>query len=172
MSLDSIDNFNELENKLNTSLEKLSEVFGFGGTNNDLYSKVNLAKNIVGKHEKEKRLWKNEFFAIVNGQKKGPFDIKALRNLMVTGDINQDTLVWTKGMKMWRKAGKNSLLKGFFKTLPPQPPAAAPVAAQQQAVPQEQPVSYSFVQTPHGTVQTECLKMIKKMASDALKGQI
>lgn len=175
MSTDSIERFNELENNLGKSLKRLDEIFGFGEKSDNLYSKVNAARNIVAKHDKEKRLWKNEFFAVVNGEKTGPFNIKALRNLMVTGDVDKDTLVWTKGMKKWGKAGKNSLLRGFFKTLPPQPPAPIQTPAQQQPTVQQQPqpgLSYSYVQTPTGAVQTEALKMIKNMVYDAIKGQI
>ena len=174
MTTDSIERFDELENKLHVELGRLDEIFGLGGGNNNLYSKVNTARKIVAKHDQEKRLWKNEFFAIIDGEKQGPFDIKALRNLMVTGEVNSDTLVWTKGMKKWNKAGKNSLLKGFIKTLPPQPPAPTTVPAQQQTTPQQPQAgpSYSYVPTPTGTVQTEALKMIQNMAYDAVKGQI
>lgn len=176
MSKDYVEHFHTLETELNESFERMSELFDFH-QNEDVDAKVRAAKNIVAKHERERRMWKNQFFAIVNGEKKGPFDVQALRNLMMTGEVNKDTLIWTKGMKTWVKAGKNFLLKGFFKTLPPQPPAPVQPPTQQPAaqVPAVPIQQLQLFQPPNagagGAFVEEGLKTIKKMALLVLKGQ-
>ena len=42
-----------------------------------------------------------QYFVVLNGTQKGPYDLNAMKNLLQQGNINNDTLVWTTGMTQW-----------------------------------------------------------------------
>ncbi|WP_027215578.1 SPFH domain-containing protein [Butyrivibrio fibrisolvens] len=54
----------------------------------------------------------------VNGQPTGPFDMATLRKMIVAGEILKESLVWTKGMNTWQKAGEVDDIKEMFTEMP------------------------------------------------------
>ena len=59
----------------------------------------------------------------INGQAAGPFDIAALKQMVVAGQLIADSLVWKAGMAQWEKAGMVDELKCLFNNaIPPIPP--------------------------------------------------
>ncbi len=68
------------------------------------------------------------FFAVVNGQQAGPFDINTLKQMAANGSLVKDTLVWREGMANWSAAGQVPELNSVFgATPPPVPPPPPPV---------------------------------------------
>ena len=59
------------------------------------------------------------FHVAVNGQQTGPFKIDQLKQKIQDGEIKKETLVWTKGMGQWAKAGTVPELTALFNALPP-----------------------------------------------------
>lgn len=60
----------------------------------------------------------NWFYA-VNGEKTGPLDEAKMKELVSSGVINADTLVWTEGMPEWKKASESTLFsEGNIPPLP------------------------------------------------------
>ena len=59
----------------------------------------------------------------VNGQSTGPFDIPTLSQMIISGQITKDTLVWKSGMTNWEAADSIQELQTLFKTVvaPPIP---------------------------------------------------
>ncbi len=57
----------------------------------------------------------------VNGQPTGPFDLTTLGNMIATGELLKETLVWTKGMSEWKKACEVDDIKNMFMEMPPIP---------------------------------------------------
>lgn len=45
------------------------------------------------------------WFYAFNGQQQGPFPEGQLRDFIIRGTVNADTLVWTEGMSGWQRAG-------------------------------------------------------------------
>lgn len=56
----------------------------------------------------------------VNGQATGPCNLQVLQQMIATGQLTADSLVWKTGMATWIKAGETDDLKGLF--APPVPP--------------------------------------------------
>lgn len=49
-----------------------------------------------------------------NGTATGPFDLDALNQLVLSGDLLPESLVWTQGMSMWERADSINEIKSFF----------------------------------------------------------
>ena len=63
------------------------------------------------------------YHVAVNGQATGPFDIAVLTQMVTTGRLTIDSLVWKNGMTQWEKAGSIDELKILFaNSIPPRPP--------------------------------------------------
>jgi membrane protease subunit (stomatin/prohibitin family) len=59
----------------------------------------------------------------VNGQPAGPFDLNVLKQMVTTGQLTTESLVWKAGMTEWQKAGTIVELKEIFtNAMPPIPP--------------------------------------------------
>jgi len=56
---------------------------------------------------------------VVNGTSTGPYSIGALSQMVASGSLDEDTLVWTKGMADWTKAGEAEELKELFTNMAP-----------------------------------------------------
>lgn len=56
----------------------------------------------------------------VNGQATGPYELQVVQQMIATGQLTADSLVWKTGMATWIKAGETDDLKGLF--APPVPP--------------------------------------------------
>ncbi len=59
------------------------------------------------------------YYAVLGGKQAGPFDIEALKQKAIAGDITRDTLVWKSGMPDWIAAGKVADLSTLFQSVPP-----------------------------------------------------
>jgi len=59
------------------------------------------------------------FYLAVNEQPTGPYDIATITQMIHTGQISQDTLVWQQGMSDWIKAGEIYELSSAFNSNPP-----------------------------------------------------
>jgi membrane protease subunit (stomatin/prohibitin family) len=63
------------------------------------------------------------FFAVVNGAQAGPFDVNALKQMAMNGQLTKETMVWKQGMANWSAAGQvPELVQVFGATPPPLPP--------------------------------------------------
>lgn len=60
-----------------------------------------------------------KFFAVVNGQQSGPFDLAVIKQMISSGQVTKETLVWKDGMASWSAAGSVSDLSGLFGGTPP-----------------------------------------------------
>lgn len=57
----------------------------------------------------------------VNGHATGPFEFSILEQMIISGQLTKDSLVWKLGMTEWVKAGMVEELKPIFSTIPPIP---------------------------------------------------
>ena len=64
------------------------------------------------------------YHVAIDGQAIGPFDIPVLANMVISGQLTTESLVWKPGMTEWQKAGIVGELKALFtNTMPPIPPS-------------------------------------------------
>ncbi len=68
-----------------------------------------------------------QFFAIVNGQQQGPFNLQQLAQMASQGAINGDTMVWKQGMPNWLAAKTVPELANIFAPAAPPPPPPPPM---------------------------------------------
>ena len=66
------------------------------------------------------------YFVGIGGQQSGPFDTAGLRELIDTGQLTRDSLVWREGMPNWVAAGTIDELSPLFAGVPPPLPGAQP----------------------------------------------
>ena len=59
------------------------------------------------------------FFAVINGQQAGPYDINTLKHMAAQQQITINTLFWSAGMSDWETAAQSPELKSIFETTPP-----------------------------------------------------
>lgn len=62
------------------------------------------------------------YWAGINGQQAGPFDLATIARMVSSGQISQQTLVWTAGMPNWAPASSVGAVSGFFAIVPPPMP--------------------------------------------------
>lgn len=62
------------------------------------------------------------FHVAVNGQATGPFDMNTLTQMISSGAITRETLVWKAGMTNWEQAGEVSEFQSLLGTTPPPVP--------------------------------------------------
>jgi membrane protease subunit (stomatin/prohibitin family) len=60
-----------------------------------------------------------QYWAAINGQQAGPFDMATLQKMISEQQIGRDTLLWKEGMAEWTKASDIDDVKGFFGSVPP-----------------------------------------------------
>jgi hypothetical protein len=60
-----------------------------------------------------------QFYAAIDGQQAGPFDLNAIRQQAATGRISRQTLVWRPGMSSWTPAGDVADLANVVGGTPP-----------------------------------------------------
>ena len=58
-----------------------------------------------------------QYFVAIEGKSTGPFSLENVEKKILSGEINNDTLVWTQGMKEWEKA--SVILSSSFGQTPP-----------------------------------------------------
>jgi membrane protease subunit (stomatin/prohibitin family) len=59
------------------------------------------------------------FFVALDGQQAGPFDKGKLQELLSSGKLTRQTMVWSKGMPGWIAAGSAPTLTALFAEVPP-----------------------------------------------------
>lgn len=64
------------------------------------------------------------FFVNLDGQQAGPFDKAKLRELLASGKLARETLVWSKGMSQWTAASQTPGIAALFADVPPPLPKA------------------------------------------------
>ena len=62
------------------------------------------------------------FHVAVNGAATGPFDMNMLMQMINSGTLTRDTLVWKAGMASWQPAGDVAELQSVLGTTPPPVP--------------------------------------------------
>ncbi|MDD2385225.1 MAG: SPFH domain-containing protein [Bacteroidales bacterium] len=67
------------------------------------------------------------YFAVVNGQQSGPYDVNTLKQMAANGSLSKDTLVWRDGMTNWTAAGQVPEMTQVFGATPPPLPPPPPV---------------------------------------------
>lgn len=60
-----------------------------------------------------------QYYAGIDGQRNGPYDLQTLRNYIQAGTVTRETLLWKSGMADWQAAGSFSELQGLFGEVPP-----------------------------------------------------
>ncbi|MEI6703860.1 MAG: SPFH domain-containing protein [Deltaproteobacteria bacterium] len=63
-----------------------------------------------------------QFFVAVNGQQSGPFDMAAIQQMVQSGQLNRETLVWKQGMASWTASGQVPEFTTLFGSVPPPVP--------------------------------------------------
>jgi len=61
----------------------------------------------------------NQWYAGINGQQQGPFDVNGLAGQVSGGTVTRGTLVWKAGMSGWVSAGEVPELAQLFGAVPP-----------------------------------------------------
>lgn len=65
-----------------------------------------------------------QLFVAISGQQAGPFDLPALQQMALQGQLTKESLVWKQGMASWATAGTvDELVPVFGSVPPPMPPA-------------------------------------------------
>jgi len=59
------------------------------------------------------------YFIALNGQQTGPFDMAALKQKALSGELTKDSLVWKNGMAAWSAAGTVTEISSLFGQVPP-----------------------------------------------------
>ena len=59
------------------------------------------------------------YYAAINNQQSGPFDMDTLQQMAKSGQITRQTLVWKQGMPQWLAAEKVVELASLFAAVPP-----------------------------------------------------
>ena len=60
-----------------------------------------------------------QYFAAIDNQQAGPFDVSALQQKIAAQEITRETLVWKQGMANWTPAGEVAELQQFLTATPP-----------------------------------------------------
>jgi membrane protease subunit (stomatin/prohibitin family) len=64
------------------------------------------------------------FFVAVNGQQSGPFEMAVLQQMVLSGQLTRDSLVWKQGMAAWAAASTVAELSALLGAVPPPLPPA------------------------------------------------
>jgi len=64
------------------------------------------------------------WYIVVNGERRGPFDMNQMIGGIGSGEVAPDTLVWSSGMAGWSPASQVPQLSTQFAPPPPPPPPA------------------------------------------------
>ena len=59
------------------------------------------------------------YHVAISGQAAGPFDIDTIKQMVISGQINKDSLVWKPGMSEWTKAEIVEEISSLFLLTPP-----------------------------------------------------
>lgn len=116
-----------------------------------------------------------KFYVYINNQQSGPFDIAGLKNLVVEGKVNTDSMMWKAGMSGWKPAKEiDSISSIFVQDAPPPLAVDAPPAPPTPPVPPVVPqVSYYLIvngtqEGPHNLDKIKELVSSNKANKDTL----
>lgn len=62
------------------------------------------------------------YMLAINGQQYGPYNIQQLQQMVASGQMKAQTLVWSQGMAAWEPAVNRADLASLFTSVPPTPP--------------------------------------------------
>ena len=62
------------------------------------------------------------YMLAVNGEQYGPYNIQQLQQMVASGQMKAQTLVWSQGMAAWEPAVNRADLASLFTSVPPTPP--------------------------------------------------
>jgi membrane protease subunit (stomatin/prohibitin family) len=79
----------------------------------------NMGQNMQNVMNKPPQMPNSQYFVAQNKQQIGPFNMKQLQQLALSGQLSQQTYVWKQGMAKWEYAGNVQELMSLF--APPQP---------------------------------------------------
>lgn len=68
-----------------------------------------------------------QIYVAEGGQRLGPFDLNALKQMVAQNKLTKQTLVWKQGMAGWEPAENVAEVKVLFESVPPPPPPPPPV---------------------------------------------
>ena len=60
-----------------------------------------------------------QYYIGVNGQQQGPFDFDSVRNLITTHQIDENVLIWKRGMTNWSRIGNVAEFNDVLNNCPP-----------------------------------------------------
>jgi membrane protease subunit (stomatin/prohibitin family) len=60
-----------------------------------------------------------QYYLGINGQQQGPYYYEALKNLIATHQINENVLIWKRGMADWAKIGEVAEFSDIIHNCPP-----------------------------------------------------
>ncbi len=66
------------------------------------------------------------FHVAMNGQTVGPYNVGQFSQMLASGQVNAETMVWKEGMASWQPAGTVPELMSLFGGMPPPPPPPMP----------------------------------------------
>lgn len=64
---------------------------------------------------------KNEYFIAIDKQPTGPYDVDAIKSMVLSGEISDSSLIWRDGMTKWLPISEVISVKAFPKGMPPIP---------------------------------------------------
>lgn len=62
------------------------------------------------------------YMLAINGQQYGPYNMQQLQQMVTSGQLTAQTLVWCQGMATWEPAANRADLASLFTSVPPTPP--------------------------------------------------
>ncbi|WP_300646042.1 SPFH domain-containing protein [uncultured Duncaniella sp.] len=60
-----------------------------------------------------------QYYLGINGQQQGPFDFESVKNAITSHQIDENILIWKRGMANWTKIGEVSEFSDIFNNCPP-----------------------------------------------------
>ena len=63
-----------------------------------------------------------QYFLGINGEQRGAFDFEAVKNAILSRQIDENTLVWKRGMSNWQRISENQDFTDLFNSCPPPMP--------------------------------------------------
>ena len=61
------------------------------------------------------------YYLAIKGQRQGPFGQEEIERKIINDEINENTLIWKKGLKQWVKTGEMDEFKHLFEEYCPPP---------------------------------------------------
>lgn len=62
----------------------------------------------------------SQFYVAAGDSKTGPFEVSEIKSGLLTGRFNENSLIWTQGMKGWKRLAETSLSKFLLQEVRPE----------------------------------------------------